>query len=484
MKLSIIVPIYNVSAYLRKCVDSLLAQDISDYEIILVDDGSTDGSGEIADEIANQPTPNPFLKEGEHTSFAKIWGAHTADSTQYGLLKENAKANRKNPTEAESVMWDMLKGNNLGYHFRRQHIILDYIVDFICLEKGLVIELDGGYHNDPQQKEYDELRTAHLQRLGYTELRFKNEELLCNPDSVIQKITETLEQLPSLQGKGGDRLTPLPFREELEVGCQIKVIHQENAGLSAARNTGIAVAQGDYILFVDSDDYLQPNVLGALMEQVGRDNLDVLRFRYQNVRESGEVFVPHEGMKTDYNNYSSEPTDGLTFLNDRMWVQCYVVQFLVCREIVLQEQFTPGIYFEDTDWTPRMLLRAKRIASTDLVVYNYLWREGSITLSQKDINKMRKQLHDKLGLIGKLNTLGNSVACRRWFDGMISGLVINVVGIISQYFYQERKEYIKQIKALNILPITTFHIAPRAQRKAKLINLSINFAVWMLHLRK
>ena len=170
-----------------------------------------------------KPTPNPFLKEGEHASFANTWGAHTADSTQYDLLKENAKANRKNPTEAESVIWDMLKGNNLGYHFRRQHIILDYIVDFICLEKGLVIELDGGYHNDPQQKAYDGYRTAHLQRLGYTELRFKNEELLCNPDDVIKKIKETLESLPSinslpfgegqgvgslpsLQGRGGDRL--------------------------------------------------------------------------------------------------------------------------------------------------------------------------------------------------------------------------------------------------------------------------------------
>ena len=152
-------------------------------------------------------SPFPSGEEwGEACSFAQVWGAHTADSTQYSLLKENAKANRKNPTEAESVMWDMLKGNNLGYHFRRQHIILDYIVDFICLEKGLVIELDGGYHNDPEQKEYDERRTVHLQRLGYTELRFKNEELLCNPDSVIQKITETLEQLPSLQGRGGDRL--------------------------------------------------------------------------------------------------------------------------------------------------------------------------------------------------------------------------------------------------------------------------------------
>ena len=329
MKLSIIVPIYNVAPYLRKCVDSLLAQDISDYEIILVDDGSTDDSGAIADELVH--------------AFS---------------------------------------------------------------------------------------------------------------------------------------LSPLASR------LQLRVIHQSNAGLSAARNTGIAAAIGDYIMFVDSDDYLQPNVLGTLMEQVGRDNLDVLRFNYQNVRESGEVFVPHEGMKTDYNNYSSEPTDGLTFLNDRMWVQCYVVQFLVRREIVLQEQFTPGIYFEDTDWTPRMLLCTKRVASTDLVVYNYLWREGSITLSQKDIKKMRKQLQDKLALIGKLNTLGSSVANRRWFDGMISGLVINVVGIIAKYFYADRKEYIKQIKSFGVLPLKNINVAPRAVKKLKLINISPALAVLMLRLRE
>ena len=341
MKLSIIVPIYNVAPYLRKCVDSLLTQDISDYEIILVDDGSTDNSGAIADEIVKEAMSN-------------------------GQWAIDNESNRQSPIA-----------------------------------------------NSPT----------------------------------------------------------------------LRVIHQENAGLSAARNTGIAVAQGDYIMFVDSDDYLQPNVLGALMEQVERDNLDVLRFRYQNVRESGEVFVPHEGMKTDYNNYSSEPTDGLSFLNERMWVQCYVVQFLVKSEIVRQELFTPGIYFEDTDWTPRMLLRAKRIASTDLVVYNYLWREGSITLSQKDTAKMRKQLHDKLGLIGKLNTLGNSVACRRWFDGMISGLVINVVGIIASTFYDERKQYIKQIKHFGVLPLKNINVAPRAVKKLKLINRSIALAVWVLHWR-
>lgn len=317
MKLSIIVPIYGVAKYLPKCVDSLLAQDISDYEIILVDDGSPDESPEICDQYA------------------------------------------------------------------------------------------GRYSN-------------------------------------------------------------------------IKVIHQENAGLSAARNAGLAIAQGEYIIYVDSDDYLQPNVLGALLAQAERDQLDVLRFRMQNVNESGDVFIPHEGMKSDYNDYSPYSTDGLSFLNERMWVQCYAVQFILRRELALLELFTSGIYFEDTDWIPRMLLRAKRVASADLIVYNYLWREGSITLSQKDIAKQCKQLQDKMDLLRKLNEWGKQVTDRRWFDGMISSLVVNVVGIIASTFYSERKEYIQQIKALQILPITTYHIVPRAQKKVKLINMSIDLAVWLL----
>ena len=470
MKLSIIVPIYNVAPYLRKCVDSLLAQDISDYEIILVDDGSTDNSGAIADEIANQPTPNPFLKEGEHTSFAKTWGAYTADSTQYGLLKENAKANRKNPTEAESVMWDMLKGNNLGYHFRRQHIILDYIVDFICLEKGLVIELDGGYHNDPVQMEYDEHRTAHLQRLGYTELRFKNEELLCNPDSVIRKITETLEQLPSPQGKGGDRLTPLPFGEELEVGRQIKVIHQANAGLSAARNTGIAVAQGDYIMFVDSDDYLQPNVLGTLMEQVRRDNLDVLRFNYQNVNEQYEVFLPFKDAKRDV-DYSEDIVDGETFLNKRLGPGCYAWQFVLHRELLAACLFTPKIYFEDTDWTPRMLINAQRVASTPMVVYNYLWRQGSITLPTEP-HKREKVLRDKISLLYGFKKQMQLVKDPIWFEWMTSFNTMTILDQLAALPTSKRKPYLQELKSLGVFPLYTQKEKGLKRLKIQITNLS------------
>ncbi len=158
--------------------------------------------------MGERPTPNPSLKGGEYRRgdcFARVFGAHTADRSQYDLMKENASTNRKNPTEAEAIMWSLLRRNNLGLHFRRQHIILDYIVDFACIEKGLIIELDGGYHNNPEQQQLDLQRTAHLQQLGYTELRFANEELLCEPESVIEKIESIAFSLPSLQGRDGER---------------------------------------------------------------------------------------------------------------------------------------------------------------------------------------------------------------------------------------------------------------------------------------
>ena len=312
MKLSIITINYNNAEGLRKTLASVAAQTYADIEHIIVDGGSTDNSVEVIrdysqspiantheirwisekdkgiynamnkgieialgkrvvnDDHTSQPILNPSLEgrtseQGNNAlsfreesevglSFAKVWGAHTADSTQYDLLKKNAEANRKNPTEAESVMWDMLKGNKLGAHFRRQHIILDYIVDFICIDKGLVIELDGGYHNDPQQKEYDEQRTAHLQQLGYTELRFKNEELLCNPDSVIAKITETLNTLPSFQGRAGDRLYSLPFREESEVGLHyIQILNSGDILAAADVTERMFQAMGNRKLAIGND---------------------------------------------------------------------------------------------------------------------------------------------------------------------------------------------------------------------------------------
>ncbi|MCE5331337.1 MAG: isoleucine--tRNA ligase [Bacteroidales bacterium] len=122
----------------------------------------------------------------------------TANPLLYGMLKENAKKHGQNPTQAEEVLWQCLSGKALeGYKFRREHIIDDIIVDFVCLSQNLVVEVDGGYHNEPEVKELDKLKKNILNGLGFQVIRFTNEEVLGKTDRVLRLIKHALLSPPS-----------------------------------------------------------------------------------------------------------------------------------------------------------------------------------------------------------------------------------------------------------------------------------------------
>lgn len=123
----------------------------------------------------------------------------TTGGPQYEYLKEIAKENRKNPTMAEKIMWELIRNNKFGFKFRRQHIIGNYIVDFVNLELNLVIEIDGEYHSTFNQKLKDNQRTESLTKQGFTIIRFKNHEVLTDIDSVIDKLTSEINKL-SIRG--------------------------------------------------------------------------------------------------------------------------------------------------------------------------------------------------------------------------------------------------------------------------------------------
>ena len=116
----------------------------------------------------------------------------TADPLLYSLLKEYAYRMRINPTEAESILWQQLRGKALGQPFRRQHIIGPFIADFICVPRKLILEIDGGYHQLPDQQISDEERTQWLEAKGYKVIRFTNEEVIADIDSVINTIKTLL----------------------------------------------------------------------------------------------------------------------------------------------------------------------------------------------------------------------------------------------------------------------------------------------------
>jgi len=101
-----------------------------------------------------------------------------------------ARKLRKNLTEAEKFLWYVLRVNNLGFKFCRQAIIGIYIVDFVCYEKKLIIELDGGQHYENAD---DKMRDEWLKSQGFTVLRFWNNEVLENRDGVVLKIIGCLK---------------------------------------------------------------------------------------------------------------------------------------------------------------------------------------------------------------------------------------------------------------------------------------------------
>jgi len=107
-------------------------------------------------------------------------------------------------TVAERAVWAMLRRKSLSCKFRRQHPVDSYIVDFISIERGLIIEIDGGQHTE----EKDRVRTKHLEKRGYQVLRFWNNEVLENKEGVFNVIQKTLSRRDgcpvdlSLKGRG------------------------------------------------------------------------------------------------------------------------------------------------------------------------------------------------------------------------------------------------------------------------------------------
>ena len=110
------------------------------------------------------------------------------------ILFEFAKKLRDNPTETECFLWNFLSGSKfVGVRFKRQHPVLYFIADFYCHKAKLIIEIDGGYHQIPEQYQYDINRDAELAKLGLKTIRFTNEQVLFETERVLQKIKTEVE---------------------------------------------------------------------------------------------------------------------------------------------------------------------------------------------------------------------------------------------------------------------------------------------------
>ena len=158
----------------------------------------------------------------------------------------------------------------------------------------------------------------------------------------------------------------------------VRVIHQANGGLGAARNTGIEAARGDYLLFVDSDDTVAPDTLSRLSEEIDKTHADMYVFSFRYVSETGEE-RPAEPRSTRVDGTPLTLADAPELLLDppMAWIR-------LCRAALFREtglRFPGRVWYEDLCTTPSLLLAAGSIVQLPDPLYGYLLRSGSIMRS-------------------------------------------------------------------------------------------------------
>ena len=120
----------------------------------------------------------------------------TAQTSTYSLIKDFQRERKQHSTEAEEILWQELREEKIDFKFRRQYVIDQFKIDFVCVEKQLIVEIYGKYHPTKEQQEADALRIQFLHELGYKVIRYTHEEVIACTNIVIQKISSVIASLP------------------------------------------------------------------------------------------------------------------------------------------------------------------------------------------------------------------------------------------------------------------------------------------------
>lgn len=237
---------------------------------------------------------------------------------------------------------------------------------------------------------------------------------------------------------------------------EITVIHQSNGGLGNARNRGISMARGEYVLFLDSDDWLYPGSLPALLQELDKRDCDMVVFRSNKVWSSGEEKAY---LKAKYP--FGETLSGEIFINNYIIVGG-ICSYLFRLDMVKENnlQMPEGIYHEDELYITQALCHAQSIYFADIFVYAYRQgAEGSIT-TERNMPHLIQRMDDYLEVISQLIEFRKGLNSSKKQAGVtrkIDYLVIDILRLLLRLHYN--KEYISlmlsRLKELGVYPLSS-----------------------------
>jgi len=241
-------------------------------------------------------------------------------------------------------------------------------------------------------------------------------------------------------------------------------IRQRNQGLSVARNTALRMATGEYVQFIDGDDYLIQSPYEHCLDIARYTDIDMVLFRMTST----------EGSPTSYTD-AEERMNGAAYMR-RNNLHGSACSYLFRRAILGQLRFTPGIYHEDEEFTPLLMLRAEQVLATTAQAYFYRLRNNSIITTTTPEVQEKKQ-NDMKDIIIRLNTLSETLpivermALQRRVAQLTMDLIYNV--IMQTKSYEKVETFLEELRAKGLFPLPDHDYT----KKYKLFRIATNSTI-------